>query len=290
MEAEEIDDLKAMIPVARKRDVSFGLCMGKSPEALGLFMHRVKTPDFLRRKVKRIDGVVPAKSTLGTVRCKGRKLMLTCHEEPPPNLLRQLKKFFIGIDMPMKVILLDASGSVIEKDDDEDDAEESSAPTARAEAFDDLRRVNDGWIEEDGLNRAMGRWRKAQRLVGPRIVAYARGRTPDAASIGQAWARAQDLGDRVGDPEGAYRMLERIVGRIKQAKASPEAPEGPSDGDALSAFKAAARRARRRIDAGDASGTLRQALIDAVQTAHRGDPEGALELLEAAARRQKAEG
>jgi len=290
MEADEIEDLKEMIAVARKRDVSFALCLGKTIEDTGLLMHRIKPPDVLQRKVKKLDGVVPNKNTLGTARAKGRKLMLTCLEEPPPNARRLLKKFLIEIDMPMKVILLDASGSVLEEDDEDDEGDRDMArPTEQSTEFADLTRVNDGWIPEDALDRATGRWRKARRLVGPRILSYAKGGTPDAPGVGQSLARALQLGDERNDPEGAYRMLERIVGQIKAAKAARVSEVPEQEEDAMALFKSEARRARRRIDDdnGEEAAELRAALIEAVQLAHGGDPVTATTLLQKAARSRK---
>lgn len=301
MEDEQISELKEMIKLSRKRELNFAMCLGKTHKELVFLMHRIRSQEVLMRKARKVDGALPAKYTIGTVKTKGRKLMMTCSVEPPPGSARILRRFFIWADMPMKIILLDESGGVVEEDgEDEDEAQEKPTRTRdrasdseqqggarKQDDFKELDKATTGRVSEQGVSQAMGKWRKARRAVGPKIVAYSKGRTPDAAGIGQSWDRALKLGDKQNNPVEAYRMLERIVSRIKAANGKadedPVSADAPSKAAQMAEFKAFARKIRRRIEAG-AAPELRRAFFDSVKLAQRGDPIGAKELLESAAR------
>ncbi len=304
MDEEQISELKEMIKLSRKRELNFAMCLGKTHKELVFLLHRIRSQEVLMRKARKVEGALPAKYTIGTVKTKGRKMMMTCSVEPPPGSARVLRRFFIWADMPMKIILLDESGGVVEEDgdDEEDDAPKPSragkprdrseasdgARTPKPDSFEELEKASSNRIGEQGVSQAMGKWRKARRAVGPKIVAYSKGRTPDAAGIGQSWDTALKLGDKQNKPVEAYRMLERIVSRIKSANGRADetdagAAVSASKSKQMAEFKALARKMRRRIEAG-ASPELRKAFVDSVKLAQRGDPEGATELLEGAAR------
>ncbi|MEM9250342.1 MAG: hypothetical protein AAGB05_16815 [Pseudomonadota bacterium] len=290
MEETELTELKELIKLSRKRELNFAMCLGKTHKELVLLMHRIRSQEVLMRKARKMDGAIPAKYTIGTVKTKGRKIMLTCSVEPPPGTARILRRFFIWADMPMQIILLDQSGGVVEEDtEDEDDTPQpkaSSASAKVAQEFEGLDKARSDRIGEEGISKAMGKWRQARRMAGPKIVAYAKGKTPDAAGVGQSWEKALKLGDSQNKPVEAFRMLERIVSRIKasSAKAGASAqPAAPSKSEQMREFKVLARKVRRKIEAG-APADLRKTFVDAVKLAQRGDPATALDMLDEAAR------
>jgi len=77
MDKEKINDLKSNVVLARKRSLSFGLCLGKTPENTVLLCHKTKDPKLLGRMAKK-EGET-AKSTYGTLACNGKVLELSCH-------------------------------------------------------------------------------------------------------------------------------------------------------------------------------------------------------------------
>lgn len=102
----QIDDLKTMIAVARKRVLNFGLCVGGDAESAVLLLHRTKVPDVLARKAKKAGG--SSKVAYGTLRAQGKQLVLTCTEPPPAGTERRLKGLLRAVGVKMKVSLAEA--------------------------------------------------------------------------------------------------------------------------------------------------------------------------------------
>lgn len=124
MEADALADLKSMVAVARKRPLSFAICLGKKPEGAVFLMDRKKKPDILQRTAKK-QGETP-KLCSGEVSVKGKIISLQCSDAPPPGLIKHMKDFMSKTaDLPMKFLLLDAEGGVLEAE--EGDAEEFAA-------------------------------------------------------------------------------------------------------------------------------------------------------------------
>jgi hypothetical protein len=127
MSNEEKTDLKKNLAAARQKALNFGLCIAAKPEETAMLIHRTKAPEVLQKFAKKI-GKSP-KLACGTVECKGKLVMLTCLEEPPKGTAKKLKLFFkSATGDSMKVQLLDASGGVLEGDDDEETTAAQPAP------------------------------------------------------------------------------------------------------------------------------------------------------------------
>lgn len=123
LDADQIEELKALIAVARKRDVNFGLCLGKKPEGTVLELHRLKAPDILARTAKKAGETTKVAS--GTLSVKGKVMTLMCAEDPPKGSAKMAKLFLKGIGLKMAVRIADASGTLLEEDIDEDERNEA---------------------------------------------------------------------------------------------------------------------------------------------------------------------
>ncbi|WP_420003213.1 hypothetical protein [Arenibacterium sp. LLYu02] len=131
MEAEELAELKSLIAVARKRTLSFAICLGKKPEGAVFLIDRKKKPEILHRTAKK-QGETP-KLCSGEVTVKGNIISLQCVEAPPAGVMKHMKEFMgKTAGLPMKFLLLDASGAVLEAEDG--DAEAFAAMPSEAEA------------------------------------------------------------------------------------------------------------------------------------------------------------
>lgn len=125
MTPDELSELKTLIAAARKKPINFGLCIGKKPDSMILYLHRKKTPEILARLAKKTGDT--AKVAMGTVSISGKKMALSLIGDPPSGLAKRTKLFLTSIKMPFQVQLLDASGAAIGEDETEDSAGASGA-------------------------------------------------------------------------------------------------------------------------------------------------------------------
>jgi hypothetical protein len=125
MNPEHIEAMKALLAVARKRPLNFGLCIGKQPEGTILEMHRTKNPDALGLLAKKSGET--GRIAIGTLEVKGKIVTLSCAEDPPAGLAKRTKQFFKFVDMKMNVRVADAEGNVLDEDVDDDEAQEAEA-------------------------------------------------------------------------------------------------------------------------------------------------------------------
>ncbi len=132
MSAEDLEELKALFGVAKKRPLNFAICMGKKPEDTIFVMHRIKGPDILGRQAKK-DGDTP-KVAFGVIEVKGKKALLTCQSDIPAGIAKATKKFLTGNKMALKISVLDGGGNLAEDDGDpeEGDDEGGAEPASTA--------------------------------------------------------------------------------------------------------------------------------------------------------------
>lgn len=127
-------ELKKMVAMAKKRDLNFAYCPGNDPKEDVFVLDRKKKPEVIGR-VARAEGT-GTKLGAGTAKVKGKVMSLTCERELP-QMSKKLKKFLKYENIAMNIIILDASGNVLEEDiedlgdDGEDDAEASSEDVAQ---------------------------------------------------------------------------------------------------------------------------------------------------------------
>jgi hypothetical protein len=122
---EQIDELKANLAVARKRELPFGLCIGKAPETTVLVNHKTKDPEALGRQAKK-DGET-AKVAFGMMTVEGKNLNLSCAGDVPTGMARKMRELLKLVGVKVKVRVLDAAGNPLEEDGDDEDAEDGDA-------------------------------------------------------------------------------------------------------------------------------------------------------------------
>ncbi|WP_039164720.1 hypothetical protein [Leisingera sp. ANG-M1] len=116
--------------LAKKRELSFGLCFGKKIENSVFLTHKTKAAKILGKQAKS-DGETPQFS-FGTLKLDGKELSLKVEGKIVPGMARKAKKMFMVVGLKYKILILDPSGAVVETEDDEDEAGDApqDAPAA----------------------------------------------------------------------------------------------------------------------------------------------------------------
>lgn len=105
---DEIDDLKSMLKVARKRELNFGLCLENNVADSVLLLHRRKSPDVLLRRAQAIGDTT--KIAMGRLRMEGKTVLLDCDINAPANCARQLRLFLREVGFAAQVKVVDPNG------------------------------------------------------------------------------------------------------------------------------------------------------------------------------------
>lgn len=226
MSPEDLEELKSLIAVARKRPLNFAICMGKKPEDTIFMMHRMKAPDVLARLAKKEGDT--AKVAFGEANAKGKKVMLTCHEDIPAGIAKRTKMFLRSVDMPMKVVMLDATGAMVEDDGDPEelegvDDEDTDVPVAASEGPGDV-------AAENPQNAA---WEKAAAAFQPLVDAFVASGSDRAAQVDAAWKAALKAG-----AEGKVADAMAVAARLKPILTAQPAA-GPATTSEADTWKAA---------------------------------------------------
>ena len=232
MDKEKINDLKTNVVLARKRSLSFGLCLGKTPENTVLLCHKTKDPKLLGRLAKK-EGET-AKNTYGTMACKGKVLELSCQGDELSGLARKFKKTLIAAGLQMKVLILDAAGNPLEDDGEpEEDAPEAgnrvggggAAAPAEAEKAQGADAGDTAEPDDDDQRAATGvatdpmaeKWAAGEPRVAAVVEEFLQGGDKDAGEIQDLWAKAKEAGNN-GDPAGALKLAAKVVALITTAR------------------------------------------------------------------------
>jgi hypothetical protein len=259
---EAVDSLKEAIATARKRDLSFGLCLGKETATTVLTTHKTKDPEAMKREAKQKGET--NKIAWGMMSVKGKDVQLSCVDPAiPPGLARKTRELLKLAGVKSKVTLLDAEGNVLEADDDEDDlidpADEVEDPvgdsTEEAAAAADPDAAK--WVAtREKLAAALER---AAAVPGIDLTAA-------RAGLAEADERA-----RGGDAAGAVASAPALARLITEAAAAAQ----QADGDRVR-WEAAAIKIRPLVDEAVAAGTPVAGKISAVwsfaQSKAQGNP------------------
>lgn len=125
MTEKDIDELKAMLPVARKGAVNFGLAIPGKKGNEALILHRRMAPDLLERRAKQMGGAGVIVS--GTLTLSGKEITLDVTDKPKGPVCKRLKLFLKdATGDTYKVVLRTASGET--ESDEEADGETGPAP------------------------------------------------------------------------------------------------------------------------------------------------------------------
>lgn len=187
----DADEIKSLIGVSRKRSVNFGLCLGKKPETTTILMHRMKSPDVLGRQAKQAGET--NKVTYGTLQTKGKKLNLSLEVDMPPGLALQGRKFFNTLGIKLSIVVLDASGNLLDSDLDEEDTNDGDQVAAP---------------EDDDPNAQ--KWNAAKGKAEPLVNKSLSSDSGDSSKLRAAWAYALSSADE-GDYVTALKVLARIA-------------------------------------------------------------------------------
>ena len=201
IDAAKADALKTDIGFARKRDLAFGLCIGKSPETTVLVCHKTKDPEALGRQAKK-EGET-AKMTYGLMKVEGKNLNLSCQGDVPSGLARRTREMLKAAGLKLKVRILDADGNSLEEDGEDEDL-----PPAEAEG-----------AAEDPL---AAEWAQARERADARVAATRD--LPGHDVIRDAWQKAINLADE-GDLRAGLMALEALDRQMDMAEAAAQQTE-----------------------------------------------------------------
>lgn len=279
MSPEDLDEMKSLIAVARKRPLNFAICMGKKPEDTIFMMHRMKAPDVLARLAKKEGDT--AKVAFGEVNAKGKKVMLTCLEDIPAGIAKRTKLFLRSVDMPMKVVMLDASGALVEDDGDPEEVDDNE--TVEVETAEDGPVSADGArpteVAEPAPDPQAAAWAKAAAAFQPLVDAFVAAGSDRAAQVDTAWKAAL-----VAAANGKFADAMTVAARLKPiltaAPAGAAAPE--SDSAKWKTARDATMGLYERVMALNPANRsqLQAAWIMADEKAEAGDHASAIKILE----------
>ena len=240
LDMESVKELKQKIKLARNKELSFALALGKKPEDCALIMHKERGGDKLLLQVKKIEGVQPQKSCYGSLTVDGQLVKLACRSDPPAGLVKNFRIFFRSNGIAMKLAVL-APGETEFKLDPEDAAEaeapaaspapqdsgaaetESDAPPAPAAS--DKPDRPDTWLSEAETEALQARIDAVKDALGGLEGAI-------LDKIAEGHRRAQMLvvegdGARAAGAKAAklLEQLEKALTQIAQAAAKKPAPQ-----------------------------------------------------------------
>ena len=195
MEAEELAEMEGLIAIARKREVNFAVCMGKKPEGMIFYMHRIKDHGILARNAKKAGET--AKLAWGVAEVKGKKLNLKCVEDPPPNMARTMKMFLKENGLPLKVVLLNFAGDILDTDGDDDDDEEDADNLAAPAGPDMAEQQDTGAAPQDqqpadAADRLADQWEARVGPLGDLFALAMKTNPPNRTQLEALWAMANE--------------------------------------------------------------------------------------------------
>lgn len=201
MSTQEINDLKSMIPAARKKPIAFGLCLGRSDPESVLLLDRVKSPEVLGRTAKKIGG--GPKVTFGLASISGKNLVLECFEEIPPGCDKSMRNFLKSIGTPM----------IVETTQGEP-PNDAMAASENADA-----------AAEDTKGAASSPWQAARQRLEPHIEDAITANHPKAANLQKAWSTAVGFADQDKERQ-AMAVVSKIEALLDAGAAKPAAAKG----------------------------------------------------------------
>jgi len=175
MSPEQITELQGLLKVVRKMPLNFGLCLGKKPEDTVMMLHRTKSPDVLGRQSKQAGET--SRVAFGVAEAQGKRLTLKCEGDPPANMAKQLRNFLAAQKAAMKVIIADASGTVLEEDGEDEGPEDEAQGTDTGAPE----------TQADGADPLAARWEATAKAVLPLLDKAAQSGHPNAAKLKPAW-------------------------------------------------------------------------------------------------------
>lgn len=205
---KELKVLKDMIAKARERPINFGIALGKDEPAF--FMHPARQPDQLRKEAKaRTKG---AKGTQGQAELDGKRMILTCLEEPPTVLFRAMKAYMKDRKLGYRLVFRGVDGKVYD-----DEGEEEGAAKGEGGGASQAQELYEGLLET--IPGDLQRLRASNPAAAEKIEkVVAAGRT--IAATGQDYEKALTYLDK------AAQAIAKAQGAGAAQAAADAIPEG----------------------------------------------------------------
>lgn len=135
LDQAKIKEIKETMALARKRELNFGLCLGKKPEGMVLVTHKSKSPAAMGKEAK-ANGETK-QFTFGTLSADGKDLKLVCEGKIYPGMGKKVREMLKAAGVSMKIHVLDPEGNASEAEEDadaEDQNQEQQEQAAATEA------------------------------------------------------------------------------------------------------------------------------------------------------------
>lgn len=131
LDAQQKKDLESAIALGRKKELPFGVCLGKKPDATVWKSMKTKSPE-VNGKLAKKEGETGL-FTFGVMTVKSKDINLVVHGKMVTGLVKKLKLFLKEAGLKMKVRVFDLEGNALEADDEDDELgeagpEETGAP------------------------------------------------------------------------------------------------------------------------------------------------------------------
>lgn len=273
------DELKKLLKLGKKRPMPFAFCPSGGDDDNILIIHRKRKPEMLG-KIARKEGE-GTKIAFGTFTVKGKELTATC-ERQLAGLAKRLKRHLKAEKMPLNIVILDASGEVLESDIEElpdddlldgaDDLDENEDDDADQDAGADEDEENDELLNaKDLAGRLKAIKPDVDALQGDFGVKLAK---LMGASAGAIKSGNLDVADK------SIAAIEAALERMQGATA-PDAPAAPDE-----AMLALVQRINKaKSAAGDLQDDAQKKISDflgkAVALVKKGDAAQATKIMDA---------
>lgn len=242
----EGDELKKLVKLGKKKTLSFAFCPGKKNDHTMLIDRRKKPEVIAKIAKKEGEG---SKVAFGTFEVNGKTMELTC-EKVVPALAKVLKKYLKSQKVQVNVLVMDASGNVLESDiedlpDDpaweEDEADEGAG---EGDAVED----GDAAAEEEAAEEAASAPQAAETVTEPQAADRPAEATEEVPPAGPS---AAELASRLKALQPAVTSApDAVAGKLKKAAAQAVALIKSGDMAGAERTVAALEKAAQRLGAG----------------------------------------
>ncbi|MEW9920232.1 hypothetical protein AB2B41_11485 [Marimonas sp. MJW-29] len=269
MDKKKIDELKADVGLARKRELNFGLCLGKTPETTLLMCHKSKAAEALGRIVKK-EGETN-KFTCGTMAVDGRDLTLKLVSDMPAGLQRKARDMFKAAGLPMNIIIVLPDGATATDDEDADEADEAATqpasqaqepaaqPAAAAEAS-----------SADAADPNQDEWTQEQLRIGTLVAAFVKEGGKYAKAIEALWQQTLKTGEE--NPTEGLKKAAEAETKLSAAREKQKAEDSSAD---AAKWTEASGKIARHVEEAITKGTALSKKIEAVWALAQQKAQGA---------------
>ncbi len=218
-------EIDSAVSMARKMNLPFGLCLGKKPDKTVMVTHRSKDPELLGKQARK-DGETPL-FTYGTMAIKGSKVTLELKGKTLPSLAKKTRAFFKEANQTVKVLIVDANGTVLEDEDDAGTPAPQQAAAAGQQAAEPDTRGQDGPPPAEPAadpapagdaapDPLAAKWEGVVGKITQSIAKVSALPGADLSTVNRLWDNAQARASD-GDYAGAIADVSAVAAAIKEA-------------------------------------------------------------------------